>query len=134
MALTSFSGSGLLRLGLKDSAVISDTPTGNYSSGGVTYDYWEFDSSSSLTVSQAGLADVLVVGGGGGGGRNGGGGGGAGGYLETANAYLTTGTLTVIVGAGGSGAPTTSAPAFPVMVAALEVITASLVAVVVRLH
>ena len=33
MALTSFSGSGLQRAGQTENAVISDTPTGNYSSG-----------------------------------------------------------------------------------------------------
>jgi hypothetical protein len=67
MALSTFSGSGLLRLGITNNAVISTAPTGDYADGGVTYDYWEFTSSSTLTVSQAGLADVLVVGGGGGG-------------------------------------------------------------------
>ena len=66
MALTTFSGSGLQRAGQTANAVISDTPTGNYSSGGVTFDYWAFDSSGSISVTQAGLADVLVVGGGGG--------------------------------------------------------------------
>ena len=37
-------------------AAISDTPTGDYTSGGVTYDYWEFDSSSTLTVTQAAVS------------------------------------------------------------------------------
>ena len=85
MALSTFSGSGLLRLGITNNAVISTTPTGNYADGGVTYDYWTFNSSSTLTVSQAGLADVLVVGGGAGGGGDIGGGGGAGQYISSTN-------------------------------------------------
>jgi hypothetical protein len=45
-------------------AAVSDTPTGDYTSGGITYDYWEFTASGTLNVSTAGLVDVLVVGGG----------------------------------------------------------------------
>ena len=46
-------------------ATITDAATGNYTSGGVTYDYWTFTGNGSLNVVTAGYADVLVVGGGG---------------------------------------------------------------------
>jgi len=82
-------------------ANFTDTETGTYSSGGKNYKYLTFTSSGTLTVDTAGLADVLIIGGGGGGGRNRGGGGGGGGHLED-TVYLEAGTLTVIVGAGGS--------------------------------
>ena len=67
-------------------ATITDTATGNYTSGGVTYDYWTFTGNGTLNVVTAGYADVLVVGGGGGGGgADRGGGGGGGGHLEVTN-------------------------------------------------
>jgi len=84
--------------------VSSPAATGQYTDTGVTYDYYTFTSSGTLTVDTAGFADVLVVGGGGGGGNAQGGGGGAGGYLAITDAYLPAGTLTVTVGAGGAGA------------------------------
>ena len=85
------------------SASISDTPTGSYTG----YEYWTYTASGTLTVTKAGFADVLVVGGGGGGGSGIGGtssagGGGAGGFLSVSNAYLEAGSLTVVVGAGGT--------------------------------
>ena len=82
------------------SAAISNTPTGSYTG----YQYWTYTASGTLTVTTAGFADVLVIGGGAGGGCRRGGGGGAGGYLEVTNAYLPAGSLTVTVGAGGTGA------------------------------
>ena len=91
-------------------AAITDTPTGDYVDGGVTYDYWEFTSSSTLTVSQAGFADVLVVGGGGCGGRNivtsatYDGGGGAGGMRSVSGVFLQSGSHTITVGAGSTSA------------------------------
>jgi hypothetical protein len=69
----------------------------------------QFTGSGSITISQAGTVEVLVIGGGGGGGARIGGGGGAGGYLYDASAYLISGTLTVTVGAGGAGATTGTA-------------------------
>jgi len=92
-------------------AVISDTPTSSYSSGGVTYDYWEFNSSGSINVTQDGLADILLVGGGGGSGSGYGGGGGGGGVLETSQSYLSAGSVTVTVGAGGAGVASTGVSA-----------------------
>ena len=79
-------------------AVFSDTPTGTYTG----FAYKTFSSgTSTLTVTTAGFADLVVLGGGGGGSDTGYGGGGAGGVLQVTNAYLPAGSLTVIVGAGG---------------------------------
>jgi len=81
--------------------------TGNYTSGGFTYDYWDWTASGSVTLATAGLVDILLVGGGGGGGSSAGGGayagggGGAGGVAVLAQVYLPAGTHTVTVGAGG---------------------------------
>jgi fibronectin-binding autotransporter adhesin len=85
-------------------AVFSDTPTGTYTG----YAYKTFSSgSNTLTVTTAGFADIIVLGAGGSSnnatGSEGGGGGGAGGALVITNAYLPAGTLTCVVGAGGTG-------------------------------
>jgi hypothetical protein len=81
--------------------------------GGVGYTLLSFTSTGSLTVSKDGVFDVLLIGGGGGGGTGGeygygggnhqvdGGGGGGGGYI-TSTIYLTAGTHTITVGAGGA--------------------------------
>jgi len=71
MTMSSFSGSGLIG-SVPGHAVISDTPTGTYTSGSASYSYWTLTASGSLNVTTAGLADVLVVGAGGGGGGGGG--------------------------------------------------------------
>lgn len=76
-------------------------------SGG--FKYHVFRSSGVLTVAQPGWAEVLVVGGGGGGGGPHGGGGGAGG-LVAASTYVDSGSLSVLVGAGGAGGADASAP------------------------
>jgi hypothetical protein len=80
------------------------TATGGSSSsitvGGVAYTLLTFASTSTLTVTQAGLFDVLCIGGAGGsltGFTTAGGGGG----FQTATFYVDT-TLTVTVGAGGA--------------------------------
>jgi hypothetical protein len=89
-------------------AAISDTPTGNYTDGGVTYDYWTYNASGTLNVTTAGFADVLVVGGGGAGGDRGSafarnhGGGGAGGFVYNTGVYLPASAITVTVGAGAA--------------------------------
>ena len=82
-------------------AVYSDANTGTYTG----FAYKTFTASGTLTVTQAGFADIVVCGGGGGGGArvttdNGGGGGG--GEISAQSVYLPTGTLTVTVGAGGA--------------------------------
>lgn len=69
MALSSFARSGLSRVTSPSNAVISGTPTGTYTDGGFTYNYFSFTGNSTLTVNQPGFADILHVGGGGGGGR-----------------------------------------------------------------
>ena len=63
-----------------------------------------YNGSGSITISTAGLCDILVVGGGGGGGVNRAGGGGCGGHLQILNAFLPVGTQTITVGAGGAAA------------------------------
>jgi len=73
--------------------------------GGVDYEYLTFTSSGTLTITKAGLFDVLMFAGGGCGGTgatNGviGGGAGAGGVLEE-TIYLDT-NVTVTIGAGGA--------------------------------
>lgn len=95
--LVPFSGAG--------NANFSDAATGTYTDGGINYKYVTFTGSGTLTTTKAGLADVLVIGGGGGGGADGsaGQGGSAGGYIYVASSYLPAGSLTVTVGAGGTG-------------------------------
>jgi hypothetical protein len=66
----------------------------------------QFTGSGSITISQAGLLEILIVGAGAGGsGTSGtrGGGGGAGGYLAASAVYLDAGTHTVVTGAGAPG-------------------------------
>jgi len=66
---------------------------------------YRFTGNGSITVGAAGSAEILVVGGGGKGGyaagSTPGGGGGAGGLIYDTAAFLSAGTLTVTVGAGG---------------------------------
>ena len=85
-------------------ANFSDAATGTYSG----FKYKTFSASGTLTVTTAGFATIVVCGGGGGGASGnvnfGGGGGGAGGALQITDVYLPVGTLTVTVGAGGTGA------------------------------
>lgn len=88
-------------------ADFSDTATGTYTSGSVTYKYKEYVSNGTLTITQAGYLDVLVVGGGGGSGAASSvvGGGGAGEAIEC-SLYVPAGTISVTVGGGGaSGSP-----------------------------
>lgn len=92
-------------------AVVSGTtgsPTlGTVSSGGTTYNVYTFTGNGSITFSERGFADILVLGGGGGGGRtqsdHAAGGAGAGAIFNR-NVVLEAGTATVTVGAGGAGA------------------------------
>ena len=76
-------------------------------SGG--YWYHTFTSSGTFTPTESLTADVLVVAGGGGGGNgDGGAGGGAGGYQAFASQSVIATPYSVTVGAGGTGAATTS--------------------------
>ena len=84
-------------------AVVSNTPTGTYSAGGHSYAYYTFTTDGTLTVTAAGLADVLIVGGGMG--RNKGRSstrGQAGNVVAVNNYYLDAGSVPVVVGAGGA--------------------------------
>lgn len=62
----------------------------------------QFTGSGSITIDNAGLVEVLVVGGGGGGACTYSAGGGGGVFYDT-GVYLASGTATVVVGAGGAG-------------------------------
>jgi hypothetical protein len=75
--------------------------------GGLTYTLLTFTSSGTLTVTRAGLFDVLAVGPGGGGGDNGRG-GGAGGCITQSTVYLT-GNETVTIGAGDTNSTAATA-------------------------
>ena len=94
--------------GLDTPAVVSATtgsPTETtITDGGDTFDIYSFTGDGSITISEAGFAELLVVGGGGGtgGGGSWNAGGGAGGYLPITSQYLPVGTATVTVGAGGA--------------------------------
>ena len=94
-----FSGSAVYGLASGGTGSLATPPTGFAGSF--------FNSSLTLTVSRAGVFDVLAFGAGGGGGLgngvNGvGGGGGAGQYTQT-SIYLAAGSYNVIIGGGGAG-------------------------------
>ena len=116
LTLAQFKGAVLIKTGTNTwtflpfssgvgAAVFSDTPTGTYTG----FAYKTFTASSTLTVTTAGFADLVIAAGGGCGIGTRGGAGGAGGVLQITNAYLPVGTLTVTIGAGGAatGAATT---------------------------
>lgn len=71
---------------------------------GATYNVHTFTATgtSTLTVTNGGVVDVMLVGGGGGGAPNSGGGGG-GGSVIVAQVEVAAGTHNVVVGAGGAG-------------------------------
>ena len=50
-------------------STVGTASVGSYVENGQTYDYYVWNASGTITVSQAGLVDILLVGGGGGGGR-----------------------------------------------------------------
>ena len=85
------------------------TPVTVSSSTGATvttaspYAYYTFNGSGSITFGTSGSIDCLLVAGGGGGGWDVGGGGGAGGLIYNTYAIAAS-TLTVTIGAGGTGA------------------------------
>lgn len=74
-----------------------------------TYKYHTFASSGTLTVTNGGTAEYLVVGGGAGGASFAGGGGGAGGW-RTGSMTIGTGAYPITVGVGGTGAAGNKAP------------------------
>ena len=89
-------------------ADFSNAATGTYSSGGFNYKYVTFNSSSTLTVTKSGIADILVCAGGGGSGSTSGGAGGGGGLI-TETIFLQSGSFSVVIGGGGSGGISTNA-------------------------
>ena len=81
--------------------------SGNYITDYIDIDniYYMFKSgTSTFTISNSIICDILVVGGGGGGGRRHAGGGGAGAVIYETNKILNSGTYTINVGSGGAGA------------------------------
>jgi hypothetical protein len=76
---------------------------------GVNYRVHTFTSSGTLSVTQSGSVEVLVVAGGASGGGSTAGGGGAGGLIYDNSYYVNAGqTITVTVGAGGAGVGSTT--------------------------
>jgi hypothetical protein len=108
-----FNGTAYVSVGgaalLKDADISATTgsPSGTaYSSGGTAYKAYSFTGTGSITLSKAGLVDVMILGGGGGSvsttfstHRSGGAGGGG---LTSLNLYLASGSTTITVGAGGA--------------------------------
>ena len=90
--------------GAVSAANFTDTATGTYTDGGVNYKYLTFTGTGSVTIDEAGFADVLVVAGGGGGsaGSNGGNSGGGGGGVINESLYLTARTYAITIGSGGA--------------------------------
>lgn len=99
MAITSFNQS-TLNLRAPNAAVIGNTPSGSYSSGGSSYEYVRFTASGTLTVEIAGLVDVLVLGAGSGGDSGGYANMGGGGKIIYQEDFLiAAGSHTVTIGA-----------------------------------
>ena len=71
--------------------------------GDTVYTFTDSTAPGSITFSQGGLVEVLVVGGGGAGGNSAGGGGGGGAFLHR-RAFVPAGTYAVTVGKGGYNA------------------------------
>lgn len=107
MAINSFARAGLptTNTNFIPNANFSDTATGTYSSGGINYKFLTLTSTGTINITNAGYADVLVIGGGGGAARTdlvtAGAGGGA---FRQETVFLTVSSITVTVGGGGSHA------------------------------
>ena len=89
--------------GAVGAANFTDTATGTYSDGGINYKFITYTGTGSITIDQAGLADILIVAGGGAGGSAYGSGGGAGAFVNISEGFLSVATHTIVVGAGGNG-------------------------------
>ena len=88
--------------GAVGAANFTDTATGTYSSGGINYKFITYAGTGSITIDQAGFADILIVAGGASGASGYGAGGGAGAFVNIENAFLSVATHTIVVGAGGA--------------------------------
>lgn len=100
---TDFGGGGVM---LHGNGVVA---SGGIASTYGSYTVRQFNVSGTLSISNPGTIDYLVVGGGGGGGygdnnSGGGGAGGGGGVVYRSSQNITTGSYTVTVGAGGTDA------------------------------
>jgi hypothetical protein len=101
-------------------AAVSGGTTSSYSSSGITYQVQTFTASGTLTVSNSGVVDILIVGGGGGAGTGQGnvaqgfvsGAGGGGGVVFLSNIFLNAGTYATTVGAGGGSQGNGSSSSF----------------------
>lgn len=83
--------------------------SGSYTEGDITWQYYKFTGTGSVSFTAAGYADLLVVGGGGGGGFSGefgAQGGGGGGSVRWGIHEVGATTYTVTVGGGGSSSST----------------------------
>jgi hypothetical protein len=89
---------------LTDASVSGTTgspTTSTYTESSINYKTYRFTGSGSITLSQGGLVDVMVIGGGGGGASAYGGGGGAS-LIREDSVYLSSGSHTITIGAGGA--------------------------------
>ena len=88
---------------MEDIPVAEAEASGGTETTNVGHKVHKFTSNGTLTVTDGGLMEYLVIAGGGGGGTtNGGGGGGAGGY-QTGLLHVPAGTYSITVGNGGAG-------------------------------
>lgn len=91
------------------SATTGSPGTGTFTdSNGIAWNYYRFTGSGSITFDTSGFADILIVGGGGGSttdstSNEAGGGAGA---VRYGLQYVSSGTLSVAIGAGGAGRTT----------------------------
>ena len=88
-------------------ATIDETPTGTYNDGTFDWNYWIYKSNGTLTVTQGGLVEYLVVAGGASGAvsntANDVGAGGGGGVLESCDGgTIDAGSYAITIGAGGA--------------------------------
>ena len=90
---------GYANLGKIPYGVATGGTSSSITVGGINYTLLTFTASGTLTVTEAGLFDCIIIGPGGQGGQNGG--GGAGGYLEQ-TLYIDA-NQTITVGAGNHG-------------------------------
>lgn len=113
-SMNTYGGAGMIRYNTTSKSIQFHDGTSWKSIGGVSatggtvtyadgYKIHTFTSSSdTLTVYNGGEVEYLMIAGGGGGGAQHGGAGGAGGYIA-GTTLISTGSLTVTVGAGGAG-------------------------------
>ena len=113
LTLAQYKGANLIKTGTNTwvmlpfssgtaAAVVSSTTGSPTITTDGTATVYTFTGDGTIVVDTAGVIDLLMIGGGGGGGSNQGGGGGGGGRLYLEDFLLSTGTVTVKIGAGGA--------------------------------